>query len=245
MHTPLSNFPNDRVSDTAVTFTRKAWFTKQYALLACHIHRLLKFHTTVIRKCAALLGKVLSVIVFIDRKFNFYHVLWKTPKIFHKIVLNWKGHLSEPSQPCPLTRQVSFLTRWMISPLLSTTSRLPLSLEFSEESSSTMRSGTAPVTRITSTWRRPATWVKEPECRGVKRHPVDNTDLRWKACYSISGEQLHCYCWATSSNGKLSVLPEPAHSIACPVITLPYFEPNLPLYLASQSHLHSYPSSTG
>lgn len=133
----------------------------------------------------------------------------------------------------------------MISPLLSTTSRLPLSLEFSEESSSTTRSGTAPVTRITSTWRRPATWVKEPECRGVKRHPVDNTDLRWKACYDISGEQLHCYCWGTSSNGKLSVLPEPAHSIACPVITLPYFEPNLPLYLASQSHLHSYPSSTG
>jgi hypothetical protein len=63
------------------------------------------------------------------------------------------------------------LTRWMISPLLSTTSRLPLSLEFSEESSSTMRSGTAPVTRITSTWRRPATWVEEPQHLGVKRYP--------------------------------------------------------------------------
>lgn len=39
------------------------------------------------------------------------------------------------------------------------TSRLPLSLEFSDESSpSTTRSGTDPVTRITSTCSRPATW---------------------------------------------------------------------------------------
>lgn len=79
------------------------------------------------------------------------------------MALNLKGCLSERPHHCPLTRHVSFLTRWTISPLLSTTSRLPLSLEFSEESSSTTRSGTAPVTRITSTWRRPATCIKEAE----------------------------------------------------------------------------------
>lgn len=97
----------------------------------------------------------------------------------------------------------------MISPLLSMTSRLPLSLEFSEESSSTMRSGTAPVTRITSTWRRPATWVKEAEHPGVQRHP---TDLRQKALYNIPGEQLHSYCLAISTNRKLNTpRPSPFH----------------------------------
>ena len=104
----------------------------------------------------------------------------------------------------------------MISPVLSTTSRLPLSLEFSEESSSAMRSGTAPVTRITSTWRRPATWAKEPEHRGVKRQPVDKTNLRRKACNHNPSEQLHWDYQAASSNRKL---PELVHSITCSVIT--------------------------
>ena len=113
----------------------------------------------------------------------------------------------------------------MISPVLSTTSRLPLSLEFSEESSSAMRSGTAPVTRITSTWRRPATWAKEPEHRGVKRQPVDKTNLRRKACNHNPSEQLHWDYQAASSNRKL---PELVHSITCSVITGLYLERNLP-----------------
>lgn len=68
----------------------------------------------------------------------------------------------------------------MTSPLLSTTSRLPLSLEFSEESSSDTRSGTVPVTRITSTWRRPATWVKEQAHFRVQSNTLGTSRLRRK-----------------------------------------------------------------
>ena len=121
----------------------------------------------------------------------------------------------------------------MTSPLLSTTSRLPLSLEFSEESSSTTRSGTAPVTRITSRWRRPATWDKEPEGAGVKARPSDNGDLREKVLYSIlSGpvpcEQLHGGCSA------LSVEEKPDTSRAGPLHHLPLYSSCLTL---TQIHL--------
>ena len=157
------------------------------------------------------------------------------PKIFYQIVLNGKDHLFEPPQPRPLTRHVSFLTRWMISPVLSTTSRLPLSLEFSEESSSTMRSGTAPVTRITSTWRRPATWVKEPEYRGVKRQPVDKTNLRWKGCN-------HNPQWAAPL-WQLGHLQQQETSSASPLHhLLGNHQASLGAKSASWNHLHSYPS---
>ena len=126
----------------------------------------------------------------------------------------------------------------MISPVLSTTSRLPLSLEFSEESSSTMRSGTAPVTRITSTWRRPATWVKEPEHWGVKRQPVDKTNLRWKGCN-------HNPQWAAPL-WQLGHLQQQEASSASPLHhLLGNHQASLGPKSASWNHLHSYPSSTG
>lgn len=130
----------------------------------------------------------------------------------------------------------------MISPLLSTTSRLPLSLEFSEESSSTTRSGTAPVTRITSTWRRPATWVKEPEdvrlkgIRGQHRPGQEALDSTLASSPQLLRSRLQ--------QGAAQHPQGPSFPPLAPPVTLPLSQIYLPV-TCPLSHLHPHPSGTG
>lgn len=120
----------------------------------------------------------------------------------------------------------------MTSPLLSTTSRLPLSLEFSEESSSDTRSGTVPVTRITSTWRRPATWVNEQEEHvRVQRYTLGITSLRQKFTLqlwmAISGSVRPSILSHFQEGDPTPTLPEPDKPTLAPATFLSYSEPNL------------------
>lgn len=143
-----------------------------------------------IKKCALLLEKGLPAVVLWPQSVTFTTLQEKLPRCSVELLRVMQPLPAPARPPRPLTRQVSFLTRWMTSPLLSTTSRLPPSLEFSEESSSTTRSGTVPVTRITSTWRRPATCSRDQSACGLTGVPWHQPDLGQTARHQIPGPLL-------------------------------------------------------